>query len=70
MADAIFTLTTARNTASISRVNLALLMGIDPRTPIDVAQSIEPALNADDVDGLVKLALAKRPEIAQARATI
>ncbi len=39
VSDAIFSLNLAQNTASVSRVNLALLMGIDPRTPILAATS-------------------------------
>jgi len=70
VSDAIFALNVARNTASISRVNLAFLMGIDPRTPIKAAESNEPPANTDDLNGLIKQALAQRPEIAQSQANI
>ena len=42
-AQAVYGLTVARNYASLARVNLAELMGIDPRTPIEPAEGGEPA---------------------------
>jgi len=65
-AEAIFGLNLARASASVSRVLLAELMGIDPRTPILAADSEEPAVPAQDVDALVLQALRQRPEIVQA----
>ncbi|HLV80034.1 MAG TPA: TolC family protein [Chthonomonadaceae bacterium] len=70
LAQAIFALNQAQNTASIARVNLATLMGIDPRTPIDVANAGEPAVNTDDVNALVQSALRQRPEVLQAQANL
>ncbi len=70
VADAVFNLESARNSASLSRVNLALLMGIDARTPLQTADSSEPIIATDDVNGLVNQALAQRPEVAQAQATL
>ncbi|HEY3415665.1 MAG TPA: TolC family protein [Armatimonadota bacterium] len=70
VADAIFSLNLARNTASISRVNLALFMGIDPRTPLQTAETDEPEIAADNPEALVKTALQQRPEVLQAQATI
>lgn len=70
LSQAIFNLNQARNTASIARVNLATLMGIDPRTPIDVANSGEPAINTDNVNALVQTALRQRPEVLQALANL
>ncbi|MHB9023299.1 MAG: TolC family protein [Armatimonadota bacterium] len=70
VAEAIFALNFARNTASVSRVSLALLMGIDPRTPVQTAETDEPPMSADDVEGLVKQALQQRPEVMQAQANI
>ncbi len=70
VADAIFTLNQAQNIAAISRVNLALLMGIDPRTPILAAASDEPAIDVDDFTALVQKALQIRPEILEAQANI
>lgn len=65
VADAILNLNVARNNASVSRVNLALLLGIDPRTPIQPAETGEPAVAADDVNALVQTALTQRPDIRQ-----
>jgi len=70
LADAIQNLTVARNTAVTSRVLLAQLMGIDPRTPIVPAESVEPDIDTSDMNGLVAQALRRRPEIAQAEADI
>jgi outer membrane protein len=70
VSTAVQNLTVARNNASLSAVNLAQLMGIDPRTPIQPAESGEPPLPSDDVNGFVQLALRQRPELLQAQATI
>ncbi|MDQ3813325.1 MAG: TolC family protein [Armatimonadota bacterium] len=70
VAEAVFNLDLARNNASTSRVNLALLMGIDPRTPLQAADSGEPAVTTDNVNALVDSALAQRPEVLQAQATL
>ena len=70
VSDAIFNLTTARNVASLARVTLAQLMGIDPRTPIEIADTNETAIANDDPTALTNQALACRPEILQASANI
>jgi outer membrane protein len=70
VADAVLNLNQAQNNASVARVNLALLMGIDPRTPIQAAESGEPVTSAEDVNALVQTALAQRPEVLQSQATL
>ncbi len=55
-ANAIFALNLAQASTSVSRVVLAELMGIDPRTPIQAADSEERAVDAQDVDALVERA--------------
>lgn len=67
VAEAILNLNLARNNASLARVNLTLLMGIDSRTPVQAAQGGEPVIPTDNVDELVRLALKQRPEIIQAQ---
>jgi outer membrane protein TolC len=67
-AEAIFSLNLVRANASVSRVLLAQLMGIDPRTPIAVADSQEQRLPTEDADALVAQALEQRPEVRQAEA--
>ena len=69
VADAILGLTTARANASTSRVFLAEVMGIDPLAQIQTADTEEPAFPAEDVNLLVKQALAQRPEVLQAQAS-
>ena len=70
VSEAVFNLTAARNTASVARVRLAELMGIDPRTPIEIADTDEPVLAADDPNALTAQALKRRPEIAQANLNV
>jgi outer membrane protein len=66
VADAVFSLNLADNNASVARVNLAELMGIDPRTPVAVGDAGEPPLHSTDVNSLVETGLAQRPDILQA----
>lgn len=72
VASAIFNLNQAQNTASISRVNLALLMGIDPRTPIDVQMDgqSEQAIDTSSPEALFRVALEQRPDILQSIANL
>jgi outer membrane protein len=65
VADAILNLNVARNNASVSRVNLALLLGVDPRTPLQPSETGEPAVSTNDVNALVQTALTQRPDIRQ-----
>jgi outer membrane protein len=67
VSDAIFNLASAQNSASLARVNLALQMGIDPRTPIQPAPSSETSLQEHDVNALIDEAQRQRPEIVQAQ---
>ena len=70
VADAIFNLNLARNLASVARVNLAEMMGIDPRTPVELADTDETAIPSDDPTALIDQALKCRPEIAAACASL
>lgn len=72
VASAIFNLNQAQNTASISRVNLAVLMGVDPRTPIDVQMEgqSEQAIDTSNPQALFRLALEQRPDILQSIANL
>ena len=65
--DAQQALVQARAAKLSSQIALAQLMGIDPRTPIDLADSREPVAAEDDMNGLVSLGLKQRPEIREAR---
>lgn len=69
-SDAIYNLTVAQNQAAQSRVALAEIMGLDPRTPIVPADCIEPDGAPEDVAALVDCAVADRPEMQQAQAAI
>jgi outer membrane protein len=66
MADSVISLTTARNAVTRSRVTLAELMGIDPRTPINPAAAEEPDV-AGEVNALVETALRQRPDLLEAQ---
>jgi len=70
VANAVLNVNLARNLASVSQVNLAQLMGIDPRTPVKVSDAGESAVKADDVNALVDTGLKQRPEVIQAASTI
>ena len=69
-AEAVQSLNVARNLEGIARQNLALYIGIDPRTPLQTADAGEPPFTSDDVNALVATALAQRPEILQAQEQI
>lgn len=70
VSQAIFNLTQARNDAANARVSLALLMGIDPRTPLQAAEGDEPAPDTTSGEIFFNQALDNRPELAQARAQV
>lgn len=65
VADAILNLNVAQNNAAVARVNLALFLGIDPRTPLQTAGAGEPAISTNDVGALVRTALTQRPDIRE-----
>jgi len=68
--DAIFNLTQARADADNARVILAIQMGIDPRTPVEVADDKEPMPSSEPVEKLFDMALIQRPEMRQALANV
>jgi outer membrane protein TolC len=70
VADAVLTLASAQNFAAISRVNLNLAIGLDPRTPIKVAETEEAAPSLEDPAAFVERAFNNRPEMKQARANL
>jgi outer membrane protein len=70
VADAALNLLLAQNTAAINRTTLAQLMGLDPRTPLVLGEAEEPAPQDGDLNVLLQTALARRPEISQATATV
>jgi outer membrane protein TolC len=67
---AILELVQARANATLSRVSLAQALGVDPRTPLQVADSSEPEVPGDDVSPLVDIAVKRRPEILSAQETL
>jgi outer membrane protein len=70
VSDAVLKLNQAHTNALTARINLALRMGIDPRTPIQIAEASEENSLPDDLTQLSDLALKKRPEIAQVQANL
>lgn len=70
VSEAVFNLTQARTNTAVSRVNLAVYMGIDPRTPLQFSEESEPDVESSDASALFELALRKRPEMQGARATL
>ena len=69
VAEATLALTSARTAAVASRMGLALSIGVDPRTPIALAESSEDA-PGEDVEALIGSALSQRPEILSATAEV
>jgi len=63
VAQGVTALSVARENASAARIALALIMGIDPRTPIDVTQDDEPAVADKDMNAMVNRALKLRPDM-------
>jgi outer membrane protein len=63
-------LSQAEQTALIARINLAVAIGVDPRTPINPSQSEEPPPSNQDVNALVGQAIKQRPDILQAIQTL
>lgn len=70
VTSAVFNLSQAQNNYSLALVALANLMGVDPRTPIEIADSAEPLLDFKDPQGLFTQALSGRPELKSAQAAI
>jgi outer membrane protein len=70
-AQAVYNLAVARNNSMAARINLAEILGIDPRTPIEPANVSEPAMPATaDLNALTEEALRQRPEMVAATAGI
>ncbi len=69
-AEAILALSQARANAEQARISLAIIMGIDARTPLVPAEAAEPPFASDDVNALTTLALRQRPEVLQAQFTL
>jgi outer membrane protein len=73
LADGVLSLESARNAALNARVNLAELLGIDPRTPLTLGggeegeEGGELRLFRDEFEALVTTALELRPEVMEAR---
>jgi len=71
LASAAISLSTAREVTITSRVLLAQLLGIDPRTPITPAASAETKLDTEsDLQRLVEAAMNNRPDIKAAEADV
>jgi outer membrane protein len=68
VSEAALALNLSRNAAALSRVALNNLMGIDPRTPVQPAESGELVAPELNVDALVEVAVRRRPEMVQADA--
>ncbi len=69
-SEGVLNLMVAQNNAVIAHVNLAVLMGIDARTPIVTVEGGEPPFPSDDVNALINQALQQRPDVLQAQATV
>jgi len=70
LADAVVALTQARQAAAASCQSLAIVMGLDPRTPLTAAPMSEESPVAEEMNALVDQALKNRPEMAEATAVL
>ncbi len=70
VANAVQSLTNARNAETVARIALVTLMGLDARTPITLDEQPEADLAGKDVNELIETALRRRPELKQADATL
>jgi outer membrane protein TolC len=68
LVSAVGALLVARNQFDRARLDLARALGIDPRTPIEITDTLTAALPTADVparaDSLVAMALARRPDLS------
>jgi outer membrane protein TolC len=68
LVSAVGALLVARNQFDRARLDLARALGIDPRTPIEITDTLTAALPTADVparaDSLVLMALARRPDLS------
>ena len=67
---AVLNVTSADVNATVARTSLANQIGIDPRLPLQPADSHERTPVVEDAAGLYDLALSRRPELAFAEAAI
>jgi outer membrane protein len=67
LAQALLALANAQNAESLARSNLAVAMGIDPRTPLQVADIAAVQASNPELNALVLQGMAARPELVQAR---
>jgi outer membrane protein len=71
LANATVSLTQARSNYLVERVNLAALIGVDPRTPLSlVPDSTEPEVGAGALEDFVNDGLRRRPEVLAAESDI
>ncbi len=70
LAQALLTLSTDENSEALSRTSLNLAMGIDPRTPIKVANVPLQPVNLPSLNQLISQSLDTRPQVLQAEALV
>jgi outer membrane protein len=70
VSQAVLDLTTAQNNVAIARVQLNQLLGIDVRTPVQLADEQEAPPATQDANALVAQGLEMRPEVRSARSRL
>jgi outer membrane protein TolC len=70
LAQSVIGLEEARTNASTARIALALSIGVDARTPIQVGDGDEASIASNDVNALVATAETQRPDILAAVANV
>jgi len=70
VSQARFDLTTARNALRVAQVDLRQSLGLDDGPPLDLQNNLAPASDLPATDELLRLARARRPDLASADAQI
>ena len=70
LSAALFNLTQAQTTAANNKLQLNLVLGLDPRVPIVLREEQEPLLPFNTPEELFELALKQRPELFQFQANL
>jgi outer membrane protein len=70
VSEAVLNVTQSQVNATVARTNLTNSMGLDPRIPLEAAESHESSVSLEKPEDLYTLALQQRPELGAAEAVL
>jgi outer membrane protein len=70
VSEAVLNVTQSQVNATVARTNLTNAMGLDPRIPLEAAESHETSAALDNPQALYDIAIQQRPELAAAEAVL